>query len=313
MTGPATTVAAAQLRIVHDKQANLRRIEEVVEEARAQGVDHLILPECALQGYVDLSFVQGTKESAEVKRYFVLESETVPGPSTERVAALAQRAGMTIQLGLAERALDGNVVFNCVAVVGAEGVLAVYRKIHNHFEYPYFSPANEPVTVDLPFARLGLMICWDYAFPELGRVYGLRGADLLSVSTAWPMQGKDPATDYHGFAMDLCLQSQAMFNQAWVVAANHCEQDAYHVRSDYYGGSQVVDPFGKVVAKLGQEEGLALHTADLRGEVLRARTEGLFGKNFLQERRPECYPGIALPVGAGAAAPADGAVRGPAQ
>ena len=292
----STTIAAAQLRIVHDKQANLRHIEEAVAEASAQGVDHLVLPECALQGYCDLSFVQGTKESAEVKRYFALESETIPGPSTERVAALARAAGMTIQLGMAERALEGNVVFNSVAVIGGEGVLASYRKIHNHFEYPFFSPADEPVTLDLPFARLGLMICWDYAFPELGRVYGLKGAELLSVSTAWPLQGKDPSDDYHAFAMDMCLQSQALFNQSWVVAANHCEQDAYHVRSDYYGGSQVVDPFGKVVAKLGQEEGLALHTADLRGEVLRARTEGLFGKNFLQERRPECYPGIGLPV-----------------
>lgn len=308
MTGTVTTVAAANVAIAHDKRANLRRFEELIEEAHGQGVGYLVLPEVGLQGYCDLGFLQGTKESGEVKRYYFHESETIPGPATDRIAELCKRTGMVVQLGLAERALDGNVVYNSVAVIGPQGVIGSYRKIHNHFEYPYFSPADEPVTVELGFARAGLMICWDYAFPELGRVYGLRGADVLSVSTAWPMQGRDPATDYHGFAMDLALQSQAMFNQAWVIASNHCEQGAYHDgQTYYYGASQIVDPFGRVVVKAGQEEGLVLHTADIRGEVLRARTAGLFGKNFLQDRRPECYPGLVLPGregGTATAAPA---------
>ena len=293
MTPTDTTIAAANVAIVHDKQANLRRFEELIEDAHGQGVDFLVLPEVGLQGYADLGFLQGTRESAEIKQYYAREAETIPGPSTERLAALCARTGVTVQLGLAESALDGNVIYNSVAVIGPEGLIGSYRKIHNHFEYPYFSPANDPVTVELGFARAGLMICWDYAFPELGRIYGLRGADLISVSTAWPMASRDPASDYHGFAMDLALQSQALFNQAWVIASNHCEQGAYHDgQTFYYGCSQIVDPFGRVVAKAGQSEGLVLHTADLRGEVLRARTEGLFGKNFLQDRRPETYGGL---------------------
>ena len=288
--GLPTTIAAANVAIVHDKQANLRRFEELIEDAQAQGAGFLVLPEVGLQGYADLGFLQGTRESAEVKQYYFREAETIPGPATERIGELAARTGVTVQLGLAESVLDGNVIYNSVAVIGPEGLIGSYRKIHNQFEYPYFSPANEPVTVELGFARAGLLICWDFAFPELGRHYGLRGADLLSVSTAWPLAGHDPATDYHGFAMDIALQAQALFNQAWVIVSNHCEQGAYHDgATDSYGASQIVDPFGKVVAKAGQQEGLVLHTADIRGEVLRARTEGLFGKNFLQDRRPECY------------------------
>lgn len=249
-----------------------------------------MLPEVGLQGYADLGFLQGTKESAEVKRYFFHESETIPGPATERLAEVCARTGVTVQLGLAERAVEGNVIYNSVAVIGPEGLVGSYRKLHNQFEYPYFNPGAVPAAVELGFARVGLLICYDFVFPELGRRYALEGADILSVSTAWPMQGHDPATDYQGFGMDLALQAQALFNQAWVVVSNHCEQGAYHTGDvDYYGASQIVDPFGKVVAKAGREEGLVLHTADFRGEVLRGRTEGLFGKNFLQDRRPECY------------------------
>lgn len=285
-----TTLAAANVAIVHDKQANLRVFEELAEEAHGQGAGFLVLPEVGLQGYADLGFLQGTPESAEVKRYFFHEAETIPGPATERIGELCARTGLTIQLGLAERALDGNVIYNSVAVIGPDGLIGSYRKLHNQFEYPYFSPGTAPATVELGFARAGLMICYDFIFPELGRHYGLAGADLISVSTAWPLQGHDPEGDYQAFGMDLAVQAQALFNQAWVIVSNHCEKGAYnggHV--DYHGASQIIDPFGKVVAKAGGAQGLVLHTADIRGGVLRARTEGLFGKNFLQDRRPETY------------------------
>ena len=288
--GGETTVAAANVAIVHDKERNLARFEELIEEAHGQGASFLVLPEVGLQGYADLGFLQGTPESAEVKRYFFREAETIPGPSTERLGELCARTGVTVQLGLAERAVAGNVIYNSVAVIGPEGLLGSYRKLHNQFEYPYFNPGDAPATVDLGFASAGLMICYDFVFPELGRTYALNGADILSVSTAWPLQGHDPADDYQAFGMDLALQAQALFHQAWVVVSNHCEQGAYSTGDvDYYGASQIIDPFGKVVAKAGQAEGLVLHSADWRGEVLRGRTEGLFGKNFLQDRRPECY------------------------
>lgn len=286
----ATTIAAANVAIAHDKQANLRRFEELIEEAHAQGAAFLVLPEVGLQGYADLGFLQGTKESAEVKQYFFREAEEIPGPATDRLAALCARTGVTVQLGLAERALSGNIIYNSVAVIGPEGLVGSYRKLHNHFEYPYFNPGDDPVSVELGFARAGLLVCYDIVFPELSRRYALDGADLLSVSTAWPLLGHDPVDDFQGFGMDIALQAQAFQNQCWVIVSNHCELGAYSTGDiDYYGASQIVSPFGKVVAKAGQAEGLVLHSADIRGEVLRARTEGLFGKNFLQDRRPDAY------------------------
>lgn len=287
-----TTLAAANVRIVHDKARNLRRFVELVEEAAGQGADILVLPEVGLQGYADFGLGLGSKAAAEQKQYYHREAETIPGPATERLADLARRHGMLIQVGLAERALHGNAIYNATALVGPEGVVGVYRKLHNTFEFPYFSPGEETPVFRTRHGTLASLICYDLAFPELLRSYAVQGAEVALMSTAWPMKGHDRPTDYHGWAMDLAAQSNAFFNQFWIVVSNHCETGAYSQGVDYYGGSQIVDPTGKVVASLGAEEGLVVHRADLREAVLRSRTEAFFGLNLLQDRRPERYEAV---------------------
>lgn len=284
-----TTLAAANLRIEHDKARNLAKFLDVIDQAAAQHVDLLVLPEVGLQGYADFAFATGDKESVAQKQYYYRESESIPGPATEAIRARAAMHGMFIQLGLAERALHGNVIFNSTALIGPDGVVGVYRKVHNQFEFPYFNAGEATPVFDLPFARAASMICYDLAFPELMRVFALQGATLALKSTAWPMKGHDRSNDYHGWSMDLAAQANAYFNQMWLVIANHCEKDAYSTGVDYWGNSQIVDPYGKVVASLGEEEGLVVHQADLELTVMQSRTEGFFGLNLLQDRRPQHY------------------------
>lgn len=287
-----TTLAAANVRIVHDKIRNMARFVELIEEAAGRGADIVVLPEAGLQGYADFALPVGSKEGAEQKRYYFREAETIPGPATERMTDLARRHGMLIQIGLAERALHGNAIYNSTALVGPDGVVGVYRKLHNTFEFPYFSPGEETPVFRTPHGTAASLICYDLAFPELLRTYAVKGADVVLMSTAWPMKGHDRPTDYHGWAMDLAAQSNAFFNQFWIVVSNHCEKGAYSTNVDYYGGSQIVDPTGKVVAYLADEEGLVVHRADLQDAVLKSRTEAFFGLNLLQDRRPERYEAL---------------------
>ena len=287
-----TTLAAANVRITHDKARNMRRFVELIDEAAGQAVDILVLPEVGLQGYADFALPGGSKEAAEQKRYYFREAETIPGPATERIADLARRHGMLIQIGLAERALHGNAIYNSTALVGPDGVIGVYRKLHNTFEFPYFSPGEETPVFRTPYGTMASLICYDLVFPELLRTYAVKGADVVLMSTAWPMREHDRPTDYHGWAMDLAAQSNAFFNQFWMVVSNHCEKAAYSQKVDYYGGSQIVDPTGKVVAYRGDDEGLAVHRADLQDAMLKSRTEAFFGLNLLQDRRPERYEAV---------------------
>ncbi|PMR58454.1 hypothetical protein C1A38_24505 [Verrucosispora sp. ts21] len=283
------TLAAANVRIEHDKARNLAKFLEMIDEAAAKGVDVLVLPEVGLQGYADFAFGLGDKGTAAQKQYYFREAEPVPGPATEAIRAKAAEYGMYVQLGLAERAGHGNVILNATALIGPDGVVGVYRKTHNTFEFPYFNAGQSTPVFDLPFARAASLICYDLAFPELMRVFALQGATLGLMSTAWPMKGHDPADDYHGFAMDLSAQANAFFNQMWLVVSNHCEKGVYTAGLDYWGHSQIVDPYGKVVAMLTDEEGLVTHTADLDATTLASRTEGFFGLNLLQDRRPDLY------------------------
>ena len=108
--------------------------------------------------------------------------------------------------------------------------------------------------------------------------------------------------------MDLLGRASALVNQMWLVISNHCEAGAYSSKVDYYGRSQIISPTGHVVARLDQQEGLACHTADLRAEVMFARTEAFFGLSLMADRRPgpvrgpdpqlrgavtHCQPGVA--------------------
>jgi predicted amidohydrolase len=282
-------LAAANLKVTHDKRRNLARFLELIEEGADQGVDILVLPEVGLQGYADFSFTQGSREQADQKRYYQLEAESIPGPSTEIIRLSAEKHGMYIQMGMAESTLHGNALFNSTALIGPNGVVSVYRKIHNPFEWPYFNPGEDTPVAEVPIANLASVICYDFCFPELMRVYALKGAEAILVSTAWPMTGHVRGDDYSGWAMDLAAQSNAFFNQSWVVISNHCEKKAYSEQLDYYGGSQIVDPCGRVVAYLADDEGLIVHTADLHHEITKARTLSFWGNNLLQDRKPEHY------------------------
>jgi predicted amidohydrolase len=287
---PEVTLGAANVSITHDKAVNLRSFAELIDEAASLQVDLLVFPEMALQGYADFAFPAGSQEASEQKQYYEREAETIPGPSTEIIRQLVAPHGMIVQVGLAESTLHGNAIFNSTALIGPEGVIGIYRKLHNPFEWNYFCPGEDTPVVDTRCGRLGSIICYDLLFPELFRVYALRGADTILMSTAWPMKGHDRSDDFQGWAMDLAASAGAMLNQVWLVVSNHCEKNAYSQGLDYYGGTQIVDPCGRVVARLGDEEGIAVHTADLRKTVIEARTAGLGGgNNLLRDRRPEHY------------------------
>jgi predicted amidohydrolase len=287
---PGVTLAAANVKIEwHDKRKNLQRFLEIIDEAADKKVQILVLPEVGLQGYADFGYTFFQPEFAEQRRYYVQESEPIPGPATETIRQAVERHGMYVQLGLAESALHGNIIYNSTALIGPEGVVGVFRKIHCQPDYPWFNNGETMDVFETPHARVGSLICYDVCFPELTRTYVLKGANLLLMSTAWPMKGHERATDFNGQALDLMARSQAYMNQVWIVVSNHCEKGAYSTHDDYYGGSQIVDPGGRVIEYAADEERLVTATVDLDEVMWRVRTEDMFACNLLQDRRPELY------------------------
>jgi predicted amidohydrolase len=273
----------------HDYAANLKKYREFITEAAVRGVDMLVFPEVSLHGYLMGVRTLGSPEMADQLEYFRSVAEPVPGPTTRILQDYAARHNMLIQAGMAERAMASNIIYNSAVLVGPDGVIGVFRKLHNQFEWPVFGPGDHLSVFPTRLGKVGMFICYDLCFPEIIRAFALQGATIASMTTAWPMQGDDPETDYYGYTYDILSRANALSNQLWMVCANQVKRPPTPGCPNYYGHSRIIAPNGKIEAEIGYEEGLVTATVDLLGGIERGRTRDFFGLNLLQDRRPEFY------------------------
>ncbi len=284
-----TTISAVNMHCSHNPEANWKKYEEFIAEAALRGTDYIVFPEVSLQGYLMGARALNTPEMTEQLRYFRRTAETIPGPTTDKLTALAVRHDMMIQAGMAELAMDGNIIHNSAVLIGPQGIIGVFRKVHNPFEWPVFSSGDHLSVFETPLGKIGIFICYDLAFPEISRAFALQGATIASLTTAWPMFGDDPEVDYNGYTYDLMSRAMAFANQFWMVCANQVHRPPTAGCSDYYGHSRIIAPTGKIVAEIGHEEGLVTATVDLREGIELMRTRDWAGLNLLEDRRPELY------------------------
>ena len=284
LTGPDVAVsklrvAVAQLDLaVGDLEGNRRATVAAIEEAAAQGAGLVVLPELASSGY--------RLRSAEA---VAAAAETIPGPATEAWARAAREAGVVVAGGVCERA--GDRFFNAVAVVGPDGLVGRYRKLHLFDEEQLlFSAGDAGLPVfDLPFGRLGVIVCYDLRFVESLRILALQGADIAAVPTAW-VAGFDaePPLDRHIEQVQSAVV-QANLDQVFVAAASRTGSDD---GLRYLGSSCVIDPFGKFVLEpLGRgERRVAVVDVDL-GQARAAKVRGPRIRP-LRDRRTDVYGGL---------------------
>jgi predicted amidohydrolase len=227
-------VAIAQLELHPGAlDENRTRIREAIRFAAEREANLVVLPELASSGYRLEHWEQAHALA-----------EPIPGPTTEVWREEAVAASCYIVGGICER--DGNALYNSVAVVGPEGVLGLYRKLHLFAdERLLFEPGNVGLpVVTLPFGRVGVIVCYDLRFPEALRILALQGADLAAIPTAWaPGFDRTPPPD--GIIDQVRAAAvQANLNQVFVAAASRVGADG---DLTYLGSSVVVDPHGRLV------------------------------------------------------------------
>jgi len=248
---PTTRVAVGQMTSVDCVEQNYKTCATLAEAAVAQGAGILFLPE-------NFNFLgRSSAESLAI-------AEPLDGPLIRRYACLAQRLGLWLSLGgFQERGPDPEHLYNCHVVINSNGeIAATYRKVHLFnvdvpggpvlMESRFTSPGRYLETCDSPAGRLGLTICYDLRFPEMyQRLTFDLGAEILLVPSAFTV-----AT---GKAHWECLlRARAIETQCYVVAAAQAGQ--HNEKRESYGHSIVVDPWGRVVAKLSDphETGVAV-------------------------------------------------------
>jgi N-carbamoylputrescine amidase len=273
-------MAAVAAPFDRDVEAGFDRIAGLIAQARAQGVQLLALPEAALGGY--LSDLSG---NAPPPPAFTRDS-----PQIARLAALA--GDMVVTAGYCEAA-DG-LRYNSVVCVSGDGVLGNHRKVHQPLrEDAHYAAGTDFTPFDTPVGRLGMMICYDKAFPESARALALGGAQIVVCVSAWPGSATnapaDLAQDRWKHRFDLFDRARALENQVVWLSAN---QTGSFGRLRFVGSAKVVGPGGDVLADTGVSAGMACTSLDVEATLDGARRS----MGHLRDRRPGAY-GAALATG----------------
>jgi len=269
---PTWKIATVQMDCkLADKAGNLDIIRARLREAAGQGARLVIFPECAVTGYCFDSKAQAWPYA-----------ETLPGPTTDVLAADCRKLGVWAVAGLLER--EGERLFNACALVGPDGFSAGYRKAH----LPclgidrFVTPGDRPFAVhDLGGLRLGMNICYDFTFPEAARVLMLLGADLIVLPTNWP--------DRSLSTVNYLIQARAVENNVFYAACNRVgEERGFR----FMGRSRIVDVTGDLLAQSEGDQPTVLY-ADIDPARARdkriVRIPGLYELHRTAHRRPELY------------------------
>ena len=250
--------------VLGDVGATLTKVEANLREAGAQGVDLVVFPEEALTGLAGCDICRSGAGHCD---YHHGLAETVPGPSTERIAVLCAEHDLYTAIGMVERdADDPEILYNAAAFIGPEGIQGTYRKLHLGSlpwvtEGVTFTPGSSLPVFETRFGPVGVQICYDFWFnPELSRLLALKGARVI-VNCCGTFAGPGKR-DY----MVQTTATRAQENLCYVASANHVggerSADSYSAgqvdegrAADMLGHSTIAGPafprFSQVLAEAG--------------------------------------------------------------
>ncbi|HVU86399.1 MAG TPA: carbon-nitrogen hydrolase family protein [Pirellulales bacterium] len=245
-------VAAVQMSSGDDQPHNLRRASALIEQGAAAGAQLIALPETF--AYLG--------RSAQM----VGSAESIPGPTSDLLCALAKRLSITLVAGsYCEQSPDPTKCFNTSLLIDPTGtILAQYRKRHLFdFEIPsqvscressWLLPGDALCATPTPCGTIGQAICYDLRFPELFRELVDLGSAIFCIPAAFTLAtGRDH--------WEILLRARAIENQCYVIAPNQYGQHAPGLTT--YGRSMIVDPWGTVLATAADGEGVILAEIDL--------------------------------------------------
>jgi omega-amidase len=262
-----------------NKDNNVSKGLEIIEQAAQQSVDILVFPELWTTGYL-----AGNR--------FGTLAERIPGPTTKLLTSISSRHGIFLVGGSIPEIASRNI-YNTLFVADRTGkIITKHRKAHlwGTYENKYFTPGNRCTVVDTEFGKLGFGVCYDGDFQEYSRVLALKGARVFFNPSGYPSPDEDDwRIFYSGFARQ---------NGFYVVCTNlvghesgNFAGDFYQDGVDFFGESRIIDPFGKTVTQSDpKRKETALYVAEVDLSLVeKARSKPFFN---LRNRRPELYKSL---------------------
>lgn len=289
-----TSIATWAFAGTYDTDISVKKHLSCLEEAAKAGAELVVFPETSLQGY---PAVLARGQEQEVLQSVYEAAEPLDGPRVRELTEAARDLGVHVIFGMTERGTRPGVVFNATVLAGPGGIIGTYRKVHVAIsEQVIWSRGQDWPVYDTPLGRIGMLICYDQAWPESCRELTLRGAELLVMSTAWSLRPDEESPDASQAADHYLLfgRARAVENQRWFISSNFTGPLG---GLSFFGHSQIIDPRGQVIAATGSkpEQSMVLADIDVLGgiEAAQARSRG---PRLWRDRRPETYTSIAAPA-----------------
>jgi len=267
-----------------EPESNLDKAVAKIREAAGRGAQIICLQELFRSQYF-------CRE--EDARLFDL-AETIPGPTTDRLCALAKELEVVIVASLFEKRAPG-LYHNTAAVIDADGtLLGIYRKMHIpddplYFEKFYFTPGDLGFRAfDTKYGRIATLVCWDQWYPEAARLASLSGANILFYPTAigWHPEEKAQFGAAQHDAWRTMQRAHAIANGIYVAAVNRVGFEGPKDRGlEFWGASFISDPFGRVLAEAPHEKEEILIVECDPGQMEEVRRNW----PFLRDRRIDAY------------------------
>lgn len=262
-------IAAAITRApLSESSANLDRIADWSAKAADSQVEIVCFPEMGISGY-------------STKGVVVNAAETLPGPSSEALLAIARKCNITVLAGLAERTESGRVYASHL-VVRPTGSFGVYRKTHlAPPETSFFRAADTVPVFEMDRLRFGLQLCYDAHFPELTSQMAAAGADIIFLPHASPRG--TPREKFESWKRH--LTARAYDNGVFIVACNQTGDNGAGLQ--FPGIAVVFGPSGEVLEQLESNDE-AMLIVDLKAQDLKSVRDHRM-RYFFPNRRPNVY------------------------
>lgn len=287
-------LATACIHCVYNKEKNLEKYFSYIDQAAKEGAKLIAFPEQSLQGYLP-SLVEMDFEEFHYQYH---NAELVPeGVSVQKVIAKAKEKDIYVVFGMTEKDPDDdNKMYNTMVLVGPEGYIGKYRKVHLPFdELHTYYPGKEFPVFQTRIGKIGMLICYDKSFPESARELALGGAEIMVMSTAWPFENPENSGNVENdelyYVYKTYDQIRPLENMCFFMSSN---QVGLTGKIHYFGCSNIVSPQGHIIATTGENEGVAYAEVDLKEEIHFARTEEFGGLNMLKDRQIKAYKRLAL-------------------
>jgi predicted amidohydrolase len=267
-----TNIACAQIDcVLGEPAANRTKIIASIRAAAEREAHLVIFPECALTGYAFNSLEEA-----------IPFAEKPDGRSSQAISEACHETKAYAIVGFIEA--DGNKFYNAAMLVGPDGVVGSYRKVHMPFIGidRFLTPGDRPFEVfDLPFGKMGVNICYDISFPETARVLKLLGAELIALITNWPTAAwRSPA---------FVANTRALENHVFYAAADRVGTERGW---EFIGRSKIIDCNGDTLVEAGPDaEELLVASVELQHANNNhiVNVAGAYEVDRVKDRRPDLY------------------------